>query len=415
MRETSSKVTLSGVPETMLQTVYARAKETQTRGAVRDEKAVEIIRRLDYDFSLADKDSAMSNGVIARTIVLDKLVKTYLSAHPGAVAVNIACGLDTRCYRMQGYQHWYNLDLPETIAVREKLLPENGKISQIAMSAMDDWGGMIRESGDALVIIEGLAMYLSEADVQRIFDVIARRFPRVTVLVEVMNPLVVRNFKEKSIEGSHAKFTWGVRDGQALAALLPEKNVMFAFSLSAGHRESSRVVSIDLKKITIGQLRTSPSNKALIDEIFAGTRYKVVYQPNMGDYLLCHAAFVTPAAFACYKTDGNLKKLKGNTAYLRKMVDANIEAYRAIRDAGHEILPDADKAFESDKYRKVCLRFFKLMAATSLGKVCASDHAMSATDEMSALNRDLKQFFDANGADYPVWRALEKECGKYLK
>ena len=80
MRETSSKVTLSGVPETMLQTVYARAKETQTRGAVRDEKAVEIIRRLDYDFSLADKDSAMSSGVIARTIVLDRLVGEYLAA-----------------------------------------------------------------------------------------------------------------------------------------------------------------------------------------------------------------------------------------------------------------------------------------------------------------------------------------------
>ena len=75
MRETNSKVTLSGVPETMLQTVYARAKETQNRGAVRDEKAVEIIRRLDYDFSLADKDSAMSCGVIARTIVLDRLTK----------------------------------------------------------------------------------------------------------------------------------------------------------------------------------------------------------------------------------------------------------------------------------------------------------------------------------------------------
>ena len=106
MRETSSKVTLSGVPETMLQTVYARAKETQNRGAVRDEKAVEIIRRLDYDFSLADKDSAMSNGVIARTIVLGRLTKAWLGAHPGAVVVNIACGLDTRCYRMSGYAHW---------------------------------------------------------------------------------------------------------------------------------------------------------------------------------------------------------------------------------------------------------------------------------------------------------------------
>ena len=201
------------------------------------ERPEETIGGLQYDFSLADRDKAMHSGVIARTIVLDKLVKTYLSAHPGALAVNIACGLDTRCYRMQGYQHWYNLDLPETIAVREKLLPENGKISQIAMSAMDDWGGMIRESGDALVIIEGLTMYLSEADVQRIFDVIARRFPRVTVLVEVMNPLVVRNFKEKSIEGSHAKFTWGVRSGQALAALLPGFQLVEEHSLTEGMAE----------------------------------------------------------------------------------------------------------------------------------------------------------------------------------
>ena len=43
-------------------------------------------------------------------------------------------------------------------------------------------------------------------------------------------------------------------------------------------------------------------------------RYKVVYEPNMEDYLLCHAAFVMPAAFACYKTDGDLKKLRGDTA-----------------------------------------------------------------------------------------------------
>ena len=161
MRETSSKVTLSGVPETMLQAVYARAKETQSRGAVRDEKAVEIIRRLDYDFSLADKDSAMSSGVIARTIVLDKLTKSWLAAHSGAVVVNIACGLDTRCYRMSGYAHWYNLDLPETMAVREKLLPESGTISQISMSAMEDWGGEISEQNvQVLILMEGLTMYL---------------------------------------------------------------------------------------------------------------------------------------------------------------------------------------------------------------------------------------------------------------
>ena len=56
--------------------------------------------------------------------------------------------------------------------------------------------------------------------------------------------------------------------------------------------------------------------------------------------------------------------------YLGRVIDANIEGYRAIRNAGHDILPKADADFESEKYRKTCLRFFKLMCATSLGKLC---------------------------------------------
>ena len=202
---------------------------------------------------------------------------------------------------------------------------------------------------------------------------------------------------------------------RALSDALPEKNVLFAFASSAGHREPDHVASIDLKKITIGQIPGAPSNEQLIREIFSGTKYKVTYEPNMEDYLLCHAAFVLPVAFACYKTDGDLKKLKGSTAYLSRLIDANIEGYRAIRDAGHEILPKSDADFESAAYRKTCLRFFKLMCATSLGKICASDHAMNAVDEMSALDRDLKVFFDAQGAEYPAWRELEAEAGKYLK
>ena len=202
---------------------------------------------------------------------------------------------------------------------------------------------------------------------------------------------------------------------RALAAELPDKNVLFAFALSAGHREADRVVSIDLKKITIGQLAGAASNKQLIEQFFSDTKYKVVYEPNMEDYLLCHAAFVMPAAFACYKTDGDLKKLKGDTAYLERLIDANIEGYRAIRNAGHAILPKADVDFESEKYRRTCLRFFKLMCATSLGKLCASDHAMNAIDEIRALNRDIKKFFDQSGAAYPVWQALEAEAGRYLR
>ena len=229
------KIKLSGVPETMLQTIYARAKESSGRGAIHDAKAEELIEKLDYDFSLADKDTAMRSGVIARTIVLDRLTKAWLASHPGAVVVNIACGLDTRCFRMDGYAHWYNLDLPETMAVREKLLPESGMISQITMSAMDDWGSEIEEqNAPVLILIEGLTMYLNAKDVQQIFAVISNRFSKATVFVETMNPMIVKRFKERSIEGSNAKFTWGIKNGKALAALLPDFRFVEEHSLTEG-------------------------------------------------------------------------------------------------------------------------------------------------------------------------------------
>lgn len=229
------KIKLSGVPETMLQTVYARAKESGGRGAIHDAKAEEITQKLDYDFSLADKDTAMRSGVIARTIVLDQLTKAWLGAHPGGVVVNIACGLDTRCYRMSGYVHWYNLDLPETMDVRKKLLPESGAISQIAMSAMDDWGGEIKEqNAPVLIVIEGLTMYLNAKDVQQIFAVISRRFSQATIFVETMNPAMVRHFKEKSIDASNAKFNWGIKNGKVLAELLPDFRFVEEHSLTEG-------------------------------------------------------------------------------------------------------------------------------------------------------------------------------------
>ena len=257
------KIKLSGVPETMLQTVYARAKESRGRGTIHDAKAEEIIEKLDYDFSLADKDTAMHNGVIARTIVLDKLTKSWLAKHPGAVVINIACGLDTRCYRMSGYAHWYNLDLPETMAVREKLLPESGSISQIAMSAMDDWGGEIKEQNTpVLIIIEGLTMYLTETDVQQIFTVISNRFSKATVFVETMNPMIVKRFKEKSIDASNAKFTWGVKNGEALAELLPDFRFVEEHSLCEGMAVFAPVYKV-LDKLSIVR---NISNKLIVLE-----------------------------------------------------------------------------------------------------------------------------------------------------
>jgi len=43
------KVNVTGVPETMIQTLYARAKESEKRNSkIQDTMAVEIVAKLDY-------------------------------------------------------------------------------------------------------------------------------------------------------------------------------------------------------------------------------------------------------------------------------------------------------------------------------------------------------------------------------
>lgn len=200
--------------------------------------------------------------------------------------------------------------------------------------------------------------------------------------------------------------------------MLPGKNVLFGFASCAGHRTSKEVVAFDMKKITIGPANghSSSSNtkwQDLVSNAFTGTGYNVTYEPNMEDFLLCHAAYVLPIVFASYKTNGKLRRVLHNTPYLNKVVQANIEGYSAIEKACHAIKPDADKNYKTQEYHDMCLRFLKLMCATFLGKVCASDHALNAVDEMSALNHDMKTFFDAAGASYPTWKELEEALADY--
>jgi 2-dehydropantoate 2-reductase len=282
----------------------------------------------------------------------------------------------------------------------------------VTILARGEWADTLEKSGLVIdpIFSPGKRKYLipviRELKKDDIYDVIFVVM-RYTQLESVI-PILTDNGSKNIV------FVGNNLSPKELAEKLPDKNVLFGFSMAAGHREKDRVVSISLHKITIGQLKGARSNERLIREIFAGTKVKATYQPNMEDYLLCHAAFVTPVAFACYYTDGDLKRIKKDKAYLNQIIDANIEGYTAIENAGHEILPDPDKDYRSRKYRRTCYTVYKIMCATVIGKICASDHALNAVEEMSALNEGLKKFFEMHQAEYPIYRKLENGAKRYF-
>ena len=208
---------LTGASETLLLPLHARAEHTlSARPRFEDRAAVDLIARLDYDFSEARRDRLMSDGVILRTLTLDPLVSGFLATHPGATVVNIACGLDTRFHRLDdGVVTWYDLDLPDVIALRRRLLGEDERHRTIAASALDPaWPAQVEAAGDVLVVIEGLSMYLTEEQVRGLMGIIAGSLPGATVLIEVMPRLFQRYGRERSVVATGARFTYGCSDAE---------------------------------------------------------------------------------------------------------------------------------------------------------------------------------------------------------
>lgn len=207
------KINLNGTAETMLQSFYARAKYSKNKGhKFYDSKAVELVERIDYDFSLAESDATMSDGVIARTLVFDELVKDFIANNSDCQIVNIACGLDTRFYRVDnGKLHWFNLDLPEIIEIRNMIFNEAGKILNIGCSVLDSaWIKKVSADKKTLFIIEGLSMYFTKEQNAKMLEIIGRNFNDATVLLECLAKRWVNREKiEKSIQNTGARFIFG--------------------------------------------------------------------------------------------------------------------------------------------------------------------------------------------------------------
>ena len=103
------KHNLKGVSKTLLIPLWARAIETKhPNPIIKDEKAVEIMENIEYDFSQFDERKMPQVSIAIRTELLDNATKVFIENHPQAVIINIGCGLDTRFSRLDnGKIHWY--------------------------------------------------------------------------------------------------------------------------------------------------------------------------------------------------------------------------------------------------------------------------------------------------------------------
>ena len=133
------------IQETLVIPLYGRKLCTeQFPNLFQDQKAVVLIEHIDYDFSPLEKKSkslAHRFGALEVAMRENDLIieaKEYLKEHPRAALVNLGCGLDQTAENCDnGECVIYNIDLPDVIAVRNELLPQNQRIKSFAADLND--------------------------------------------------------------------------------------------------------------------------------------------------------------------------------------------------------------------------------------------------------------------------------------
>lgn len=224
---------LSGVSETLLIPLWARASETvRSDSIIKDSKAVEMVKRINYDFSKFENAWMSQTGIAVRTKIFDNEIKKFIRKYPDAVIINIGCGLDTRFERIDnGKITWYDLDLPESIDMRKKFFKENNRYKMLSKSVFDSsWTKCINKGNKKLLVMaEGILMYFSKEEVVSIIDMIKKEFRQCKCLFEVTPPFAVKNSrKHEAVKkvNSNAIFKWGLKKGKEIEGYRPFVRVL---------------------------------------------------------------------------------------------------------------------------------------------------------------------------------------------
>lgn len=195
---------------------------------------------------------------------------------------------------------------------------------------------------------------------------------------------------------------------------IKDKNILFAFFMAAGKKYDGYINSICLNKIEIGRTDGKDISNEFIKSIFKETKIKLTIENKMNDYLKTHACAVLPLVFASYKVDGNLKLLKKDKEYSLLIMDAIIEGYDVLKKLGYEILPKGEYENCVNKKEK-CAFIYRFMFSNFIGKMCISDHAMSAREEFILLDNEFEKLKKKSKIETKVYDKLRLDFLNYDK
>jgi O-methyltransferase involved in polyketide biosynthesis len=177
-----------------------------------------------------------ARALARRVKTFDNLANLFISKYPKCTVINLACGFDTRFWRIENKDCRYiEIDLPEVVALKREILKDQISYELIGCSVLDaSWIDLVITNGNSnfLLLAEGLFMFLSKQDVKNLLQLLTQKLIRSQLVVEIAHEKWTNSFwkmmfaLQARVWGLDVSFTFGIKDPRDLESYAPGLRVL---------------------------------------------------------------------------------------------------------------------------------------------------------------------------------------------
>lgn len=191
---------MDAVNKTLYIPLYGKAVVSRRGLFLSDKKAEEIWNQ--EQFALKGKSASkwLAYYMGIRSAVFDDWLRAEMDTWTDAAVLHIGCGLDSRALRVGTRGHkWFDVDFPEVIRERSRYFTQTQEYRMLPGDIRESgWMDALPADGSAIVVMEGVSMYLTPEELQTFVRRLAARFERIHLLMDCYTELAARASRYKN-------------------------------------------------------------------------------------------------------------------------------------------------------------------------------------------------------------------------
>lgn len=255
---------MNGVNKTLFIPLYGKSKVSEKGVILNDPMAEKIWKAEAFPIHGKSKSKWLTYNMAMRARVFDDWAASMLRENKDALVLHIGCGLDSRCLRVkEPCANWLDGDFPEVISLRKKYYAETDSYHMIEIDASDAAKiEQLPDSRTAIVVLEGICMYLTNRQLNCLFQALGKKYSKLHILMDVYTEFGAKASKYKNpVNDVGVTELFGVDDVQTL---LNDTNIKF----KAEHSFTPDHLVNELK----------PSERAFFKLMFSRKLYRKIYR-----------------------------------------------------------------------------------------------------------------------------------------